>query len=639
MRSQTSETVNLVLGACSQHPVGCSEEDLEGYYQRYYKPLAQIAYRYPQCAWMLHLGGELLEWIDRNHPELIMLLREMIKRRQVEVLGGGFYAPVLPIIPALDRVGQIEKLTTELRVRFGTRPRGVWLVDCVWEPSLPHTLAGSGMEYAFLDRAQFVSAGVSVERLCSAHLTEDEGRMIAVIPIRFRLSELMATATPEEAVDSVACGCSGAGDRVVVAVDEPERMGDHRWLECFLRLVSADARIVSATPRAYLRRHGTRGFVYLDCGMRANRQEFPDSGVPALADIGDRMGTATEGLFRRNLSCSADSRFLYAKMVHANLLVNQVRGDRERRRAARDDLWRGQCGHAYWNRPGGGISARRTRDAAYESLLRAEVRARDETSFLPSVICTDYDMDGATELLYHGRLYNAYVHTAGGMLFELDYLPGSFNFMNTLSRTGDPGSESPDPYLRRGFLDHFLASAPTVNDHVNGFTRASSSAAEQYVVQSFENDRLTLICRGVSIPTTGAATAISADLYKSYRFRARSLEVRYDIVASSDIDVWLGVETNLSVGADSIWQATGPRSSRRLTRRATSLGPTTLVEVDNPSTKARLTIRAGDAQSGVYAPVHINGEFQYCGLVIAWRLRAAAGERWTRRVSIAFSRR
>ena len=248
--SPAPDTVSLILGACSQHPVGCSEEDLEGYYQRYYKPLAQIAYRYPQCAWMLHLGGELLEWIDRSHPELIMLLREMIKRRQLELLGGGFYAPVLPIIPALDRVGQIEKLTTELRVRFGTRPRGVWLVDCVWEPSLPHTLAGSGMEYTFLDRAQFAAAGVSGEELCSAHLTEDEGRMLTVIPIRFRLSELMATATPEDAVDMVASIRSGAGDRVVVVVDEPERIGNQRWLERFLRLVSADARIVSSTPRA-----------------------------------------------------------------------------------------------------------------------------------------------------------------------------------------------------------------------------------------------------------------------------------------------------------------------------------------------------------------------------------------------------
>ena len=632
-------SVSLILGACSQRPIGCSDADLESCYQRYYKPLAQLAYRFPDCAWMLHLGGELLEWIDRRHPELIMLLREMIKRRQLEPLGGGFYAPVLPIIPRLDRVGQIEKLTTELRIRFGTRPRGVWLADCVWEPSLPHSLAGSGMEYAFLDRAQFAAAGVTGDELCSAHLTEDEGRVLAVIPIRFRLSELMATATPEDAVDAVNCGCSATGNRVVVAVDEPERLGDHRWLERFLGLVSADARIDPTTPRAYLRRHGTRGFVYLDCGMSAGSAACRGEGAPAGAGTGGRAaGSAAGGVFRRHLSCSADSRLLYAKMVHANLLVNQVRGDRERRRAAREDLWRGQCGHAYWNRPDGGIGTRRTRDAAYASLLQAEVRSRDASSFLPSILRADYDMDGTAELLYHGRLYNAYVHTAGGMLFELDYLPGSVNFMNTLTRGDEMGPEPADPYLRRGFLDHFLVAAPTVDGHARGFGCSLGSVAEPYVVQALDGDRLTLLRSGVCIPATGAAAPIPAELHKSYRFRARSLEVRYDLMAAGDVDAWFAVETNLAVGADSTWQATGPRSSRRLTRRATSFGPTTLVEVDDPGARARLTIRTGDAQAGVYAPVQVAGEYQYCGLVIAWRLRAAAGQRWTRRASIAFSR-
>lgn len=635
---ETPGSVNLILGACSQLPVGCSDIDLESWYQRYYKPLAQLAYRFADCAWMLHLGGELLEWIDRQHPELIMLLREMVKRRQLEILGGGFYAPVLPIIPALDRVGQIEKLTTGLRVRFGTRPRGVWLSDCVWEPSLPHTLAGSGMEYTFLDRAQFAAAGVSGDQLCSAHLTEDEGRVIAVIPICFRLSVLMETATPEDAVDTVVSGCTTTGDRVVVAADEPERLGDHCWMERFLHLVSTDERIGSITPRAYLRRHGTHGFVYLGCGMSAGRAAYSNEGTPAVGDTGAREAdSAADGVFRRYLSCSADSRFLYAKMVHANLLVNQVRGDRERRRAAREDLWRGQCGHAYWPRTDGGIGTRRTRDAAYASLLQAEFQSRDETSFLPSIMRTDYDMDGVAELLYHGRLYNAYVHTTGGMLFELDYLPGSVNFMNTLTRGDGQGLGPADPYLRRGFLDHFLAAAPTVEDYSRGFGCSPGLVAEPYVVQSLDGDSLTLLS-DVAIPADGDAVPIAAELSKSYRFRARSLEVRYDLVATGDVDAWLVVETNLAVGADSIWQVTGPRSSRRLTRRATSFGPNTLVEIDDPGASARLTIRTGDAQAGVYSPVHAAGEYQYCALVIAWRLRAAAGQRWTRRVSIAFSR-
>ena len=636
--SGSAGTVNLILGLCSQRPVGCSDSDHECSYQRSYKPLAQLAYRFPDSRWMFHLGGELLEWIDRRHPELIMLLREMVKRRQMEPLGGGFYAPVLPVIPALDRVGQIEKLTTELRVRFGTRPRGVWLADCVWEPSLAHSLVGAGMEFTFLDSRQFRATGVAGGQLHRAHLTEDEGRVLSVMPIHHRLGELMESVSPEQAVASLCRAGDLEGNRVAVALDEPEDLGDLRWLERFLELVSADTRIVPTTPRAYLRRHGTDGFVYLDCGMDVRRSSSSRT---------DAVSGSDHGVFRRNVSRLPDCRLLYAKMVHSYLLVNQVRGDRERRRAARNDLWRGQCGHAYWSRPDGGIHTRRTRDAVYEALLQAEVQARDQTSFLPSVMRTDYDMDGHPELLYHGRQYNAYVHTAGGILFELDYLPGSVNYMNTFTRTEGtrtegPGPDRADPYLKRGFVDHVLASAPTVADYTSGFRSAPGPVGERYVVQSVDDDRLTLLRRGVSIPATAPGVAadgpVPSTLHKSYRFRARSMEVRYDIAADRDIDAWLGVEINLAVAAGSTARAVGPRGAQRVLRQPVSFGPTTLVEIDDPGGGARLTIRTGEAQAGIYAPVHVGGEYQYCGLVIAWRLRSGAGVRWTRRASIAFSR-
>ena len=456
---------------------------------------------------------------------------------------------------------------------------------------------------------------------------------MSLMPIHDRLGWLMDARSPEQAVASL-CGAGDAeGSRVVVAIDEPEALGDHRWLERFLELISTDTRIVSTTPRAYLRRHGTGGFVYLECSMDSGGNSFSPAGA---VSAGDRGG------FRRHLSHLPDSRLLYAKMVHANLLVNQVRGDRERRRAARNDLWRGQCAHAYWSRPDGGIHTRRTRDAVYASLLQAEVQARDQTSFLPSIIRTDYDMDGHPELLYHGRQYNAYVHTVGGMLFELDYLPGSVNYMNTFTRTDDQAPERADPYLKRGFLDHFLASAPTVADYTGGFRSAPGRVDERYVVQSVDSDRLTLLRRGVSIPAAapgvGAGSSVPATLHKSYRFRPRSMEVRYDLAAEQDADAWLGVEINLAVAAGSTARAHGPRGAQRVLRQAVSFGPTAFVEIDDPGGGARLTIRTGDAQAGVYAPVRVGGDHQYCGLVIVWRLRSAAGMRWTRRVSIAFSR-
>ena len=157
-----------------------------------------------------------------------------------------------------------------------------------------------------------------------------------------------------------------------------------------------------------------------------------------------------------------------------------------------------------------------------------------------------------------------------------------------------------------------------------------------------DDDRLTLLRRGVAIPASapgvGTDGSVPSTLHKSYRFRARSMEVRYDLAADRDIDAWLAVEINLAVAAGSAARAVGPRGAQRTLRQPVSFGPTTLVEIDDPGGGARLTIRTGEAQAGIYAPVHVGGEYQYCGLVIAWRLRSGAGVRWTRRASIAFSR-
>ena len=102
-----------------------------------------------------------MEWLEQMHPEFLTLLAEMVTRGQVEVLGGGYYDPILPLIPMNDKLGQLEKMTTLLRVRFETRPRGCWIAEKVWEPSLASVLRASGIDYTFVDDGQFRIAGVA----------------------------------------------------------------------------------------------------------------------------------------------------------------------------------------------------------------------------------------------------------------------------------------------------------------------------------------------------------------------------------------------------------------------------------------------------------------------------------------------
>jgi len=82
--------VGLVFGAHNHQPNGSHATVMETAYQKSYKPLLSVMNRHPDTAVVLHLFGSLLTWIEESHAEFFMLLDEMVKRKQVELLGGGF---------------------------------------------------------------------------------------------------------------------------------------------------------------------------------------------------------------------------------------------------------------------------------------------------------------------------------------------------------------------------------------------------------------------------------------------------------------------------------------------------------------------------------------------------------------------
>ncbi|MCK4817073.1 4-alpha-glucanotransferase, partial [bacterium] len=87
--------IRLIFGTHNSLPISNDKKLLESVYQKAYKPFISVLNRFPHIPVVLHYSGYLLEWIERKHPEFIMLLTEMVKRKQVEFLTGGFYEPVL----------------------------------------------------------------------------------------------------------------------------------------------------------------------------------------------------------------------------------------------------------------------------------------------------------------------------------------------------------------------------------------------------------------------------------------------------------------------------------------------------------------------------------------------------------------
>ncbi len=176
----------------------------------------------PDIRLTVHCSGSLLAWLRERAAPTFDLLGTLAARGQVELLTGGFYEPVLPMLPDIDKVGQVQRLTEFLRASFGVTPRGMWLAERVWEPQLPRVLRAAGVEYVVVDDHHFALAGLDPETLGGYYLTEDQGAAVAVFPISERLRYLVPFAEPAETVAHLAARREAGS---MTLVDDGEKFG------------------------------------------------------------------------------------------------------------------------------------------------------------------------------------------------------------------------------------------------------------------------------------------------------------------------------------------------------------------------------------------------------------------------------
>ncbi len=580
--------VRLIFGSTNSQPVGTTDDDIEQVYQHSYKPFLRALYNSPSFHVTLHYSGQLLQWLERHHSEYTDVLSEMVGRKQTELLGGGFYDPVLSLIPRVDRVGQIESLTTYLRKRFGRRPRGTWITQHVWEPSLASTLKTSGMEYVFLDEFHFLAAGLPEDELTRPCITEDQGKTVVAFPVSYELRRIAREGTPEDAITWLQEHANNDPSQVFALIDDGERYHDptvangtparpNVWLERFVELVEANPWISVELPGHYLKQFTprARGYFAGAAHEQAMYSAFALDHKESLDKLRARFtngngGSFTGSSFRHFLTSYPESNLMYAKMQYTHVLVNQIRGDKYRKLAAREELWKAQCHSAYWHGDHCGIYNNRLRKHVYRSLIEAEKKTRERGIFNPSVVTIDFDMDGLEEFLYQGHDMNAYVHAEGGMLFELDYLPTCWNYLDTMARRreayhGDKeASEGYDAELRKSFLDRFIDPALTPEEFAHArFTERGSFTRTIYErsIRKRDTHLITLTATGTvrigDIPESAAidvdaAGVHSLDLTKRYRFKRNTVEVEYTFSTSESepCELLFAPELNFSFLSD-----------------------------------------------------------------------------------------
>lgn len=515
---------HIIIGMYNHLPEGASDATVEDAYQSCYRPFLSTLNRFPDVSAVLHFSGSLLKRLEARHPEFFMLLEELSGKRQIELLGGAFYAPILPMIPNSDRLGQLELLTTYLRKNFGKRSRGAWLNEYAWEPWLASTFQTCGLDYTFLLEDQFTRAAVSNPNGLPV-ITEDQGRSVTVFPVYDCMHSGTDIAGYEQIAESLAAQAGRQLATIMLPGEALRQLWERSGLEspdvlmerCFAWFRRNSLTIETTTPGRFLknRRLGGRAYFPGFASQHFMRAINPESG---------RGNPISVGSLRRALVAHPCAKTLYSKMTFVHILIGQLRGDKARKKNAAEDLWKGQCADAFWLAPSGGLSDPAIRQAAWKGLLEAEQTTRQKSSFKPGIIYADIDFDGEKEFLYQGADLNAYIHGNEAAIFILEAIKARRNLCDVYLR---------DPTLSeqasRMFSDYLLpagnqafATPAERRCSLNIYSHDSSEKALDRLVFNADN-------RFLPAPFSSGLR-----LLKKFQFSKKKISCCYQIQNGSD---------------------------------------------------------------------------------------------------------
>ena len=429
--------INFAMGIHFHQPVDNFDHVFNEAYEKSYRPFIDVLERYPAIRVTLHYSGSLLEWIENNRPELLKRIADLVANGQVEMMTGGFYEPILCVIPQRDSIGQISMLTEYLRDKFQTEAEGMWLTERIWEPHLPGILHDAGVKYMIVDDTHFRYAGLLEHQLYGYYSTEDEGKVVYLFPSSERLRYSIPFREPHETIDYLRSLATDEGDRILVYGDDGEKFGlwpetyhlvyEQKWLERFFDTLIQESSWINITTLGDARKNiSSHGRVYIPTASYREMMEWslPTESGSLFEDVLNEVRANGKdhyykpflrgGFWRNFLEKYPESNNMHKKMLRVSNKVAELTEDSriqdvKNKKGSKGkpmdtgtsdtlnplyigkcvsrkgeglptkiyeanlELWRGQVNCPYWHGVFGGLYLGHLRAAVYRHLIAAEV--------------------------------------------------------------------------------------------------------------------------------------------------------------------------------------------------------------------------------------------------------------------------
>ncbi|MSQ31997.1 MAG: DUF1926 domain-containing protein [Dehalococcoidia bacterium] len=450
--------INFSLVLHNHQPVGNFPWVFEDAYAKCYLPMVHALEKHPLIKASLHYSGPLIDWLTDNRPDFIPMVASLVKRGQVEIIGSGYYEPILTSIPDVDKIGQINKMRDYIKDTFGTDAKGMWLTERVWEPHLPKWLALAGVEWTVADDSHFKMVGLSDSDLSGYYTTEEEGYTVKLFSSSKQVRYLIPFKSVEETIEYFKSQANESGSALLVLGDDGEKLGvwpgtyehcwTNGWVERFFKALEENQGSIKViTLGEYLDKYPSLGRVYIPT---ASYEEMMEWALPTQSSFDlnnirhelegrndQRMLSFIKGGFWRSFMTKyPEANQMHKKMLRVSQKVHDMADDNNKKLAL-NDLWKGQSNCPYWHGVFGGLYLTHVRSANYRNLIAAEkkVDAEKHIGEWMQTSLFDIDRDGKEEVILESDKFNLYIDIAsGGGLTEWDIKDKNHNLQSVVAR-------------------------------------------------------------------------------------------------------------------------------------------------------------------------------------------------------------
>jgi alpha-amylase len=378
----------LVFGIHCHQPIGNFDYVFEEAYKKAYKPFIDFFYKHEDFKFSAHFSGILFEWFLKNKKDFINKLADMVQRNQLEVIGGGYYEPILASISKEDRILQIEKLNSFCENILGKSPKGIWLTERIWDTSVLQTIIELSMDYIIIDDYHIVSAGYPFEE--GFYFTEDEGKKVNLVPIDKRLRYKIPFDDPENVVDFI------KSQKISIIIDDGEKFGiwpytyktvyEERWLDRFYELLKKEnvqTKTISEALDCYTKKLVYPASVsYEEMGHWALNYKDAIDYQEAKSKCDKFEKFIKGGIWKNFFTKYQESNYMHKRMLEVS-----------RKSRDKDNILKAQCNDAYWHGIFGGIYFPHLRREIWTNIIKSDF---DNAPF--EIIKEDIDFDGKLEV-------------------------------------------------------------------------------------------------------------------------------------------------------------------------------------------------------------------------------------------------